>query len=371
MRILHVSKALVVGAYQTKMEALAALPNVELCVAVPPSWKDERGTQPLEVTHTQGYALWALPMMFNGSFHLHFYPGLRRLLEAIRPDLLHFDEEPYNLATAHAALLARRVGVRFVFFTWQNLLRAYPWPFSWLERLVYRLSDYAIVGNRDAGHVLRAKGYSGPLTVIPQFGVDPERFRPVPRDPSQPFTIGYAGRFVQEKGLLVLLAALADLPGEWQFVARGSGPLATVLSARAAEMGLGEHVSFLPPLPSTQMPSFYQALDLIVLPSLTRPNWKEQFGRVLVEAMACGVPPIGSASGEIPNVIGDAGVVGAEGDADALRAAIARLMAEPGWRARLGEQGRQRVLAQFTQAQIARRTWDVYCQVLGLPSIAA
>ncbi|HBY97892.1 MAG: glycosyltransferase family 4 protein [Ardenticatenaceae bacterium] len=370
MRILHVSKALVVGAYQAKMEALAALPDVELTVAVPPSWKDERGIQLLEVVHTEGYELWTLPMIFNGSFHLHFYPGLHRLLDAVRPDLLHFDEEPYNLATAYAALLAHRAGAHFVFFTWQNLQRAYPVPFSWFERLVYRLSDHAIVGNRDAGHVLQAKGYAGPLTVIPQFGVDPERFRPASRDPARPFTIGYAGRFVEEKGLLVLLAALAALPGEWQFVARGSGPLEPTLLARAAELDLSARVRFRPPLPSTQMASFYQSLDLVVLPSLTRPNWKEQFGRVLVEAMACGVPPVGSASGEIPNVIGDAGVVVAEGDAEALRAAITHLMADPGRRMWLSARGRQRVLAHFTQAQIARRTWQVYREVLGLPTVA-
>lgn len=365
MRILYVSKALVVGAYQTKMEALAAFPQVALSVAVPPSWKDERGVQHLELAHTRGYQLWALPMVFNGSFHLHFYPGLGRLLTLARPHLLHFDEEPYNLATVHAALLARRAGVRFLFFTWQNLHRSYPWPFSWFERLVYRLSDHAIAGNHDAALVLRSKGYTGPLTVIPQFGVDPDHFRPLSPRAAGPFTIGYAGRFVAEKGLLVLFEALRDLPGDWRFIARGSGPLESMLRARAVEWNLGERVEILPPLPSTQMASFYQGLDLFVLPSLTRPNWKEQFGRVLVEAMACGVPPIGSASGEIPNVIGDAGIIVPEGDPAALRSAILRLMEQPAQRARLGEKGRQRVLQHFTQAQIARRTLAVYQDVLG------
>ncbi|HYN88663.1 MAG TPA: glycosyltransferase, partial [Ardenticatenaceae bacterium] len=142
MRILHVSKALVVGAYQTKMEALAALPGVELVVAVPPEWKDMRGTQPLEVAHTSGYELRVLPMLFNGSYHLHLYPGLGGLLASVRPDLLHFDEEPYNLSTAHAALLARRAGVGFVFFAWQNLHRSYPLPFSWFEGFVFRATDH-------------------------------------------------------------------------------------------------------------------------------------------------------------------------------------------------------------------------------------
>ncbi|HYN90200.1 MAG TPA: glycosyltransferase, partial [Ardenticatenaceae bacterium] len=231
-----------------------------------------------------------------------------------------------------------------------------------------RATDHAIAGVHDAALVLRAKGYTGPLSIIPQFGVDPQQFHPVPREPGRPLTIGYAGRYVEEKGLFVLLDALAGLEGDWRFVARGSGPLAGALAARTAELGLAERVQILPPLPSTEMASFYQAIDLLVLPSLSRPNWKEQFGRVLIEAMACGVPPVGSASGEIPNVIGDAGLIVAEGDPAALRGALAHLMADSAYRQHLGQRGRQRVLAQFTQAQIARRTWDVYRQVLGVKS---
>jgi glycosyltransferase involved in cell wall biosynthesis len=99
-------------------------------------------------------------------------------------------------------------------------------------------------------------------------------------------------------------------------------------------------------------------------PSLTTPRWKEQFGRMLVEAMACGVPVIGSDSGEIPNVIGDAGLVVPEGDSVALRTAIARLRDDATERQRLAERGRARVLVLFTQEAVARRTHAVYQEML-------
>ena len=105
-------------------------------------------------------------------------------------------------------------------------------------------------------------------------------------------------------------------------------------------------------------------MDAMALPSLTRKNWKEQFGRVLIEAMACEMPVIGSDSGEIPNVIGDAGLVTPEGDAQALAAALARLGADPALRADLARRGRQRVLDRFTQEQVARRTAALYQEVL-------
>jgi glycosyltransferase involved in cell wall biosynthesis len=99
---------------------------------------------------------------------------------------------------------------------------------------------------------------------------------------------------------------------------------------------------------------------MLVLPSLSRPNWVEQFGRVLIEAMACGVPVVGSASGEIPWVIGDAGVLFPEGDIEALAQALQELIDDEGRRAQLAEKGRARVLGQFTQAQVAEATARVY-----------
>jgi glycosyltransferase involved in cell wall biosynthesis len=113
------------------------------------------------------------------------------------------------------------------------------------------------------------------------------------------------------------------------------------------------------------MPAYYHQLDTLVVPSRTRPNWKEQFGRVLVEAMASGVPVVGSDSGEIPHVIGDAGLIFPEGQADVLRAHLARLLGNADLRTDLARRGRERVLERFTQAQVAAQTYQVYRSVLG------
>jgi glycosyltransferase involved in cell wall biosynthesis len=102
-----------------------------------------------------------------------------------------------------------------------------------------------------------------------------------------------------------------------------------------------------------------------VLPSRTRPNWKEQFGRALVEAMACEVPVVGSDSGEIPNVIGDAGLVFPEGDVAALAGHLRRLQDSQDMRRDLGRRGRARVLDRFTQARVAEQTYQLYRQILG------
>jgi glycosyltransferase involved in cell wall biosynthesis len=144
----------------------------------------------------------------------------------------------------------------------------------------------------------------------------------------------------------------------------GDGPQRAHLARLAAEMGIVEQVTFLGRVPSTEAAEYYRRLDLLVLPSLTQPNWVEQFGRVLIEAMACGIPVIGSDSGEIPWVIGDAGVLFPEGDAEALADVLRALMADETRRGELAARGRARVLKQFTQSHIAEATAQVYASVM-------
>jgi glycosyltransferase involved in cell wall biosynthesis len=364
MRVLMLSKACVVGAYQKKLEELARLPDLELTLVVPPYWRDERGVLELERQYTEGYELVVEHMAFNGNFHLHFYPGLGKQVRRARPDLVHIDEEPYNLATAHALWLARRAGAKSLFFSWQNLLRRYPLPFRMVERYVLGNVDYAIVGNQESRNVWRTKGYQGRVAVIPQFGVDPEIYVPGARPSGRGFVIGYVGRLVEQKGVDLLLEALSGLEGTWRAYVLGSGPEGEALRSQAQALGLANRISFDEQIPSAQMPAYYHQLDALVVPSRTRPNWKEQFGRVIVEAMACGVPVIGSDSGEIPHVIGYAGLVFPEDRADVLRAHLARLLADPSLQADFARRGRERVLARFTQAQVAAQTYQVYQALL-------
>lgn len=360
MRVLMLSKALVVGIYQRKLEYLAAQ-GVDLLALAPPSWRDERGALPLERAYTAGYHLETLPIHRNGDYHLHFYTGLGAAVRRFQPDIVHIDEEAYNLAAWQALWHARRAGAKTLFFTWQNIERQYPPPFRWGERWLLNHVDYALAGTPSAAAVLRAKGYGGPVAVIAQFGVDPELFCPLAITPERPFTIGCVARLVPEKGLTVLFRAVAKLGGDWQLRLVGGGPLRAELERLAGELEIAERVTFLNQIPSTAMPAQYQAFDVLAVPSLTLPNWKEQFGpRATVEALASGVPVVGSDSGAIPEVVADAGLIVPEGDADALAAALQLLRSNPELRADLGARGRARVLAHYTHAEIAAATVRVY-----------
>jgi len=359
IRVLMISKAVIVGIYQRKLEHIAAA-RVDLRVVAPPYWKDERGITELERAYTRGYHLDVRPMRLNGHFHLHFYAGLRRVMQDFQPHIVHIDEEPYNLAAWQAMWWARRVNARTLFFSWQNIARQYPPPFSWGERWLLRHVDHALMGTESAAEIWQQKGYTGPLTVIPQFGTDTDLFKPTAERAERPFTVGYIGRLVEEKGVQVLLEAAAKLPDNLCVRILGGGPQRDELEAQAARLGIGDRVTFDAQIPSTDIPPYYHKLDALVLPSLTRPNWKEQFGRVLVEAMASGVPVVGSDSGAIPGVVGDGGLIVPEGDSEALANAMHTLMDDPQQRAELGQRGRQRVIDHFTHEQVAADTVAVY-----------
>jgi len=364
MRTVLVSKALVVGAYQRKAEEIARL-GVDLTVLTPPSWRDRRGEQMAERSYTTGYELRSIPLRFNGNFHLHHYPTLFGELQRLRPDVVHLDEEAYNAATWLGVRAARRLGAATTFFAWQNVYRVYPPPFRWFEKSVYAACPQAIAGNREAANVLRRKGYRGEITLLPQFGVDPSIFSPAEQpETSTALRIAYAGGLLPEKGVDLLLRACAALQGDWRLRVAGSGAEAMTLRRLAEELGVAEQIEWEQRIPSDQMPAFYRGVDVLVLPSRTLPNWKEQFGRVLVEAMACGVAVVGSDSGEIPYVIGDAGLIFPEEDAVGLAVHLQRLLDNRSDVKRLGLAGRARVFAHFTMAHIAAETVAVYHRLL-------
>jgi glycosyltransferase involved in cell wall biosynthesis len=378
MRILMLSKALVVGAYQKKAEELAALPGVDLTVAVPPLWHEPGvGAQRLERRFNCGYRLEILPIRLNGWHHIHYFPTIDRLVAELRPDVFHIDEESFNFATFHALRAGLRHGARCCFYNWATIDRWYPPPFALFERYAFRHAAHAFAGAADAAAIIRKHGYRGPLSVLPQFGVDPNLFsptndeRPTTNDQRagssfvvrrSSFVVGYLGRLVAQKGVLDLLDALELLPPHVGLRLIGDGALRARIVARAAELGLRDRVELV--AWTNDVPAELRRLDALALPSRTTPTWKEQFGRVLVEAMSSGVPVVGSSSGEIPQVIGDGGLIYPEGDIPALAAALGRLDADPALRADLGRRGRARVLEHYTQAALARRYYEVYQSML-------
>jgi glycosyltransferase involved in cell wall biosynthesis len=370
MKILVVSHSCVVDLNQQLYQELAALPDVEVQLIVPARWRSEYTRQPMRPHLLEGLKpeVSCLPVAFPGNNHLHFYLWLpfRRLL-AYRPDLIFMHQEPWSLVALQLTLLSLMLRCRLIFFTNQNLVKTYPPPFSWINALTFKRSSQAIALSTEVARVLRTKGYKGPITYLP-FGIDPKNFYPksnrttLRRDLglSEELVIGYVGRLVEEKGVQVLLKAVAaleqraDLP-YWKLILVGAGDYQLELERMAKELKLEGRVKFLGTMPHARVADYLNCLDLLVLPSLTTPRWKEQFGRIIIEALACGVPVVGSDSGEIPYLLKatGGGLVTPEGGVSELCEALAQLLAQPALRYELAENGLRTVRENYTNAALA------------------
>jgi glycosyltransferase involved in cell wall biosynthesis len=283
-------------------------------------------------------------------------------------------EEPFSVVALQTLLLREIFAPRaaLVFYSAVNVMRAWRWPYRGIERLVLRRADGAYAPNQEAPRILRSKGFGGdrPVAVIP-LGVDVERFAsaepmdlagiPRPR-------VGFVGRLEPVKGVDVLLDAFRQLPMRASLVVAGDGP------ERRRLVGDGVYVRA--PVRHADLPAFLKSLDVLVLPSVTiLPLHREQFGRVLVEAMAAGVPVIGSSSGAIPEVVGDAGLVVPERVPGALARAINTVLTESALRQSLIERGSRRARTHFDWAIVAKQTLDLFHAAVahrrGVPDLEA
>jgi glycosyltransferase involved in cell wall biosynthesis len=315
----------------------------------------------LEQIPQEGSALKALPVSLQSLPHLRFYRRLRSVL-ADRWDVVHMWEEPYVAAGAQIAALAPRSAC-LVPATFQNIVKQYPLPFSYFERRVLRRSAGWIAFGETVHEAQRDNElYAVKPSRVISPGVDVEHFRPDSRLRNivratlgwdeKSAVVGFLGRFVPEKGLRTLMRALEGATQPWRALFVGGGPMLHELNAFSRAHP--DRVRVLTGVVHDDVPAHLAAMDVLCAPSETTGRWREQFGRMLIEAMACGVPIIASRSGEIPYVVADAGVLVEERSPALLTQAIDGLLADTGLRRDLSERGLARAHERFAWPIVAR-----------------
>lgn len=388
MRILVASHTYIVDLNREKYRELVKVePNLEVTLVVPRRWQP--GGVQNQIVETQAVQEESFQVIPISNFSqknqglLTFGTDIIGVLRKFKPDIIQVEQGSKSLGYAQFITLNKVLGLKAktLFFTWWNLPYSLKFPVSLLEAYNLQNTDGIVAGNQDGANILRDRGYGGSIAIMPQLGIDESLFQPKPVPELrqqlgiQPenFVVGFVGRFVEEKGLLTLsqaLEQLADRP--WKWLLLGRGELRSQLEHWAESKGFKNRLIWIESVPHDRVQDYINLLNVLVLPSettykfktLTSVGWKEQFGHVLIEAMACRVPVIGSDSGEIPHVIGDAGLVFPEGNVEALKNRLVQLMEHPKLADELAQRGFDRAMSQYTNTALAKQLLAFYKTIL-------
>jgi glycosyltransferase involved in cell wall biosynthesis len=364
-RLLVISHPAVVNVNQEVYRELARR-GWRLEIVVPSRWRHSYSRADITPRALPGLegSLRPTRVAFPGYPQRHLYvTNPRSLCARARPDVAFVEAEPYSLVATQWSLAFTSLGVPFGVQCYENIDRELPPPIRWLRSRVLRRAAFVAARSDSAALLARAWGAMGEVgfapPAVPAWETTPPAREQTPPAASakregghswvggHPFKIGYAGRLIESKGLIDLLEAVRRLDAPVELLLIGNGELRERLEHQPIP---GSLVRVLDGLTHEQMASGYAQLDVLVLPSRTTPTWKEQFGRTIVEALWCGVPVVGSDSGEIPWLIEltGGGLVFAEGDREALAARLTELREHPELRRELASSGRARVQELFS-----------------------
>ena len=364
MRAVLVSHSYLDPASRGKLRALAGL-GCSLTVAVPDKWVSRENTPPVKAQwgNDAGARIVPIPVSGQGPGR----PGtwrssaLRRLLTDFRPEIIQVEEEPWTPVAATVTRLGASLHVPVVLFGWSSLNERLSPVTGWRRRRTLARVQGLLGVNKSAVAQLTRFRTGVPTAVMPQLGVTPPL--DLARDRREGLSIGFVGRLVPEKGLDLLFRAAIKLSGPWRLTVVGSGPAQEELEALAERLGIAARVRWLGAIPASEVGKLWPTFDCLVVPSRTTPEWVESFHAPLVQAMGHGVTIIGADSGAIPELIDTAGLVVPEDNVPALTAALQHLSDSPRERERFGREGRLRVMSEYTDDAVARRTMEFWERV--------
>lgn len=372
LRVLTIGHSYCVALNRAVAREVARDPEFEVTVAAPSFFNGDLRPIVMEPEPPKS-PLRVVPLGTSLSRYIHVFryegKALRTLVREGQFDLVHAWEEPYVFAGYQIARALKNSPARFCFRTAQSYVKNYPPPFSYFERQVLARAQGWIAGASLVFEAMCKRGLPKSAGRVLNLAVEVNDFRPLAAEMRremltelglEPPVVGFVGRLTKAKGLDVLMQAMevAGPSRNWSLLLLGSGEYEGKVREWAAQKGWSDRVRIMLAKHS-DVPRYLGCMDALVAPSQTMNNWREQFGRMIIEAFACGVPVIGSDSGEIPYVIGDAGKVVAESDVAGWANAIGELLDSSEQREELSKRGLARVV-RYSVSSIAQQYRDYY-----------
>lgn len=297
----------------------------EVSFVVPSKWVDDYGN----LVNTQlGDKIYPADILGIGKIVTHLYriSALKHVWK-MQPEIIYVHNEPYAISTIQFAVLNIFMRKKLGFYSAQNINKPHI-LIKLLRSISYSASSFAFPITCEVEQVLRATGFSGKTSIIPlPISSEPNGLRQYWKK-GERLHIGFVGRLVPEKGIMTLLEAISTIaPGSVELTIIGDGPQRKAVYNFIAEKRMS-NINVLGFIDKDSIDRYYDSFDCLVVPSIETASWKEQFGRVIVEAASRGCFVIGSTCGEIPNLIANlkCGTIFAQGDANALREVISSIL---------------------------------------------
>jgi glycosyltransferase involved in cell wall biosynthesis len=282
--------------------------------------------------------------------------ALRAVVRDVGPQLLHVVGDPWTPTAEAGAAAARDLKIPYVVVATSSVGGPRSVTSRWQsDRICNGAAALAGTVRPALEHLLGGVATSVPTAIVPTGGLAiPSPWSPRPA-PTGPVIFASVGRLVPERGVDLLLDALARSFGEWRLRVAGTGPSHEALEQQAQRLGLSARIEWLGVMPRDRLPAFWEEVDVLVAASRSTAEWVEPTGAAVLQAMAHGVAPVVSRCGALPDVVGEGGLIIDEGDTAALARAIQGLQADPSRCRAIGIAARKRVLEQHGDGPVAER----------------
>lgn len=347
--------------------------NVSVVTSRYGSGKAQENIDGMEVYRLNSLVLKRLPSFLPPPYSItpQFPMALRKIIKEEKPDIIHLHN---RFCFDYYSLVLIKTIMKIPLFL--SLHNAKPVGISkavdFLGKLYDRTgggfmikhADRIIANSKWTLNVTLPENYGKKNCEVIYNGIDLKKYKPTTSNLKEKLGCEYASvtvsRLIPQKGLSYLIRALEYIDSDFKAVIVGKGPEKKKLERLADELEVKDKVYFAGYVPEEQMVKYYSGADFSVLPSLYEP-----FGIVLLESMACEIPPIVSNACAMPEVVGKAGLLSKPQDEKDLAEQMNRLIGDERLRDKLGKEGRKRCEKMFSWDVIGEQFEDSYKNYLG------
>jgi L-malate glycosyltransferase len=350
--------------------------EIDVCLLAPRIWTSiwlrEKVIFSQNNIKDKNFEIRTLKTLKEGNDSYYLFKGIRGVLKKAKPDIIFMIGVNFAMVQVIIAKLIWAPKAKLVLFSmnapenklkWRRMHIRYPQNFiiDWVKwSFVLNGTDAVICHYPKLKKDIIKLGYKKPILVQTQIGINEDIYYPSEEKRIEKrneiglsnYTIGFAGRISEVKGIFDIADIMSSLPNNIELLVVGDGLDRERLIKQSKECNWNDRLFLTGYVPPKEVPDYMRAMDCLVVGSKTTSAWVDTFPNVVAQAMLLAIPVIGSSSGAIPFILGGLGLVFNESNQDELKQYIVELFSNPDLSTKIGNQLRERAIAEFSITSI-------------------